>query len=638
MVDIGELEQPGVKVYQEFISLSPSLIRPVLQEVLVGIARQVEVGETAGTYVGAQITLAYPNIKVGATVDLTSVVVYLQTVDGIYDITNESGVVINSSGVTIPAGLIPESEKIEDQIINTVLTGSSLADGNTNFFTAGVQAGDVLTFVTDPTEAAILGVNVSVNDQTGGYTVLEVTDQNTLVLSDPLVGESNVAYSITASSVPQGTVLMSYVATRSDGVGTYYEFQGLEEAENLLGLAVPENPLGMAASIAVGNNDRVIGATMVASDTTTAHQRALDLLESREVYAMCPLTENPVIHQLYQQHVGLMSQADRKKERIALISAEIKDELEYQDTSSTGAIVGNTFSDVNAEFVTNEVPVGSYIELDGTPSSILVDGQSVDKVRILSVVSETEVEIVGSADSPVSGLSYVVNSGQLSRAQQARAIALYAASFNDRRVVLVEPDELQTAVSRENVLTGLTSSVSEWVEGFYGAVAVGGLVSSLSASQPLTTLPIAGFSDIRKSNNYFSDTQLATIRGGGVLMLEQATPSAPLTIQHQLTTAVNAIQTRELSIVKAVDFSAKYIRQRLGPLVGRNNITDSFIKQSVRPTIFAIITDLIQTGIIGKGTSILKIVQSETQPDTIEITINFEVLYPANYINVTLLI
>jgi hypothetical protein len=39
----SELEKPGVKVFQEFVTLSPTLIRPTLQEVLIGIARQVEV-------------------------------------------------------------------------------------------------------------------------------------------------------------------------------------------------------------------------------------------------------------------------------------------------------------------------------------------------------------------------------------------------------------------------------------------------------------------------------------------------------------------------------------------------------------------------------------------------------------------
>jgi hypothetical protein len=634
----SELEKPGVKVFQEFVTLSPTLIRPTLQEVLIGIARQVEVGETAGTYAGVETTYAYPDLLAGATVDTTSVEVYLQTADGIFDITTESGVVITTSGVTVPANLIPSSTKIEDQTIQTVLAGTTFTDGNTDFFAANVQAGDVLTFVTGSSAAAALGVNASVNDNTGGYVILEVSDQNTLILDTALVGESNVAYSIDSTSVADGTVLISYVATRTDGVGTYFEFQGSSEAETLLGLAVPENPLGLAASIAVANNDRVIGATMVASDTTSAHLDALDILESKEVYAMVPLTQNEAIHQVYQSHVDLMSLPDRKKERMVLINKEIDTELEYQDTSTSGSVTGSTWTDSSAQFVTNEVPVGSYIELEGTPAEISIDGTLTDTIRIASIVSETEVEIVGSADSPTSGLTYVVNSGTLSKAQIARNLAGYAFAFNDRRVVVVEPDELETSIARESVTTGTTSSSAEWVEGFYACSAIGGMISGLAPAQPFTTLPIAGFTDLRRANNFFSDTQLGVIRGGGIMMLEQAVPSAPITIQHQLTTAVSAIETRELSIVKAVDYASKYIRERLSPLVGRNNITDIFIDQAVRTTIYAIINDLIQTNTIGSGTQILRIVQSETQPDTIEITIDYEVLYPANYINVTLLI
>jgi hypothetical protein len=633
-----ELEKPGVKVFQEFVSLSPTLIRPVLQEVLIGIARQVIEGETAGTYTGVSTTYAYPSILVGSTVDTSSVEVFLQTADGTFDITDEAGVTITTSGVTLPSGLIPTSNKIEDKQIDTVTAGDQFTDGGTNFFSANVQPGDILVFVTDPTEAAALGVSVSTNDATGGYVVVEVTDQNTLVLSQELLGDSNVAYSIVQSSVADGTVLISYVATRGDGIGTFFEFQGAAEAESLLGKALPENPLGLAGSIAVQNSDRVIAATMVESDTVADHLEALDLLEAKDVYAMIPLTQEPAIHQIYKTHVDLMSQPDRKKERIALLNREIELEIEYQSVSTSGSISGSSFTDPSAQFVTNEVPVGAYIELEGTPATVSVDGQSVSEIRILSVISETDVEIVGTADAPVGALSYTVSSGLLSKAQLARNLADYAASFNDRRIVIVEPDSFEVSVSRLDVISNITSSSSEFVTGDFAAVAVGGMISSLAASQPFTTLPIAGFTDLRRSNNFFSDQQQGVIRGGGIMLMEQAVPDAPITIQHQLTTAVDTIETRELSIVKAVDFSAKYIRNRLAPLVGRNNITDIFIDQSVRTTIAAIIKDLIDTNTVGRRTSILKIVQSETQPDTIEITIDFEVLFPANFINVTLLI
>ena len=126
--------------------------------------------------------------------------------------------------------------------------------------------------------------------------------------------------------------------------------------------------------------------------------------------------------------------------------------------------------------------------------------------------------------------------------------------------------------------------------------------------------------------------------GGGVWIVVQDALSGPLTTRHQLSTDVSAIQKREFSITKAVDFTAKFLRNRLKPLIGRNNITENFMSQTLRPIIDGSLRSIIEDETVGPTTSIVGISQIEGEPDAIKVLIDLEPLFPVNNIRVTLLI
>jgi len=633
----GTLDRPGVTVYQQLVNLSPTIIRPVLNCVIVGPCNQIENGTGAGSYNGSLTTYAYPDLVTNAVVDTDTVEVFLSNADGRFDATNYAGVIVQTTGVTIPAGMTPSKSRIADKTIDSVSASSSFVDTGTDFFAAGVQAGDTLTFVTDVAEAAALGVNVSVN--VGSYLVLSVVSPTELELDTTLTAETDVAYNIDKVTTASGSILISYQARRKDGVNTLYEHADTDEADTDLGEDHPDNPLRFAVGLALANTDRVVLSTMVENDTVSDFQAALEFLETEEVYAVVCLSQNTVVHQLAQAHVDQMSLARNKKERMTFISRSIETEIEYQSLSTTGVAGGvpqNKFTDSNAQFVTNGVPVGAYIELEGTPGQVLVGGIPTSTLRISSIISETEVRLVEDVDAPVTDLSYTVTSGTLSKAQQARNLQEYAEAYDDRRVVHVVPDTYEVSASETDVLENTTSSSTELVEGHFMCAALAGQASSLPPAQGHTTLPVAGFVSLRKSNKYFSETQLGIIAAGGNWIMIQENEGDPLTTRHQLTTEVGFIETREYSILKAIDYSAKFIRERLSPLIGRNNITDEFVSNIVRTSISAIVNDLIEGAVVGAGTNIVRVEVSEDQPDTIVISIDYQPLYPCNYIEVTL--
>ena len=104
----------------------------------------------------------------------------------------------------------------------------------------------------------------------------------------------------------------------------------------------------------------------------------------------------------------------------------------------------------------------------------------------------------------------------------------------------------------------------------------------------------------------------------------------------QGTTDPSTIENREWSITRAVDAFSKTIRRQLKSRIGRFNITQSYMDE------LTLLVDSVCTTAVSNGqfrsASVLKLEQDPTQPDSILVEIQLEVLYPANYINITLVV
>ena len=120
------------------------------------------------------------------------------------------------------------------------------------------------------------------------------------------------------------------------------------------------------------------------------------------------------------------------------------------------------------------------------------------------------------------------------------------------------------------------------------------------------------------------------------MILVQDLPSSPVLVRHQLTTDVSTIEFRELSITKVLDYLSKFFRSTLKPLIGRFNITSGYLD-----TIGTLIEGQ-RSALIARGTisdlTVNSLIQSSTQPDTLEIDLSVSIYYPANYIRVKLII
>ena len=122
--------------------------------------------------------------------------------------------------------------------------------------------------------------------------------------------------------------------------------------------------------------------------------------------------------------------------------------------------------------------------------------------------------------------------------------------------------------------------------------------------------------------------------GGGTWITVQDKPNAALSCRHQLSTLVDTIQNRELSITKTVDYVAKRLRDVLEPKIGSFRITQSYL-DSLGVIVEGEIRNFVETGVLTSGKVNFVEVDS-TNSDTVNIQVIITVPFPANYIALTL--
>jgi len=258
------------------------------------------------------------------------------------------------------------------------------------------------------TAYSISGDRGAANAADSPFRVKSKTDDNNLVLESPLTEDENLmTYSIqrevaeielarvaslpnngylpTAAAITlpavltytvdlfpilSGNVLGEYRALRNDMAANVKEFGRLSDVEAFFGVTqiTPANPLAFGLSVMLQNTITPVNALGLnengQSDETLAYTSALDVLALTDMYALVPLTQNPVIHQLFKTHVEQFSAAEQKKERVAIISRTIKTVETIQDESTTSV------SETGARVIVNTQVDGEH---DGADLNRLTD-------------------------------------------------------------------------------------------------------------------------------------------------------------------------------------------------------------------------------------------------------------------------
>ena len=641
--------QPGVTVTEEFVNALPALAAFSLPNVIVGPVFTVLANQSAGagSYTGGAATIAYPNKPVGSYVDT-------RAADPNDLISYPIEINFKNAVVQLKAG---SAGSVTSPNLNT------FSDATAGAFT-GVQAGDIIFIAA--------GLNA------GTYTVRSVTDANNLQINETFSAtEASIGYALERnlqSSFPSGEylniptstggvvinatnfqlpagltttvspfgscqilsaeVLVSYRAQRIEKSNTVYEYANTQALTADFGAdqIVPENPAVFGAFLALNNS--VTPTNLIALDSNylsnelLAYDDAFAILELNDVYAISVMTQSTAVHGALKSHVDGMSQPDKKMERVGIINRTLvtTQVVDGPFTNGTTDGTGTLLTAAGATFLSDGVVPGDFVTIT---SPTLNAGD----YTVAAVNSQTQLQLATATGTSLSGVHFTVNQN-LTKQAQAAVLAAYAHSFADSRMVMTWPDVVKIPVG--NTIRQLP--------GYFLNCAVGALTTGLPTQQGLTNLSVAVYSGVVHSTKYFSNDDLNTIAGGGVMIFVQdVLDQTPLYVRHQLTTDTSAVLFQEYSVTKNVDFVAKFIRQNHLQYIGQYNIVEStfddlktnaksisnfLVEGTKRPKIGGILVSCTLSDIARNPSSLDGIIETWT----------LSVPIPLNHLDITLVI
>jgi hypothetical protein len=397
----------------------------------------------------------------------------------------------------------------------------------------------------------------------------------------------------------------------------YKTIYSLAEVEETIGTPVSWNPLAFGARLAMLNSGRQMNVVNVSGIDSVSMENAVDsTLGTREVYAIGPMTHKLSIGTL-KTHVDTYSLAENKKERIAICNG---------DLSSSWA--GDAFSTDNTEKTTTATTVrnSNISYLDRRVIITHPDVAYITETRHISTISPTWIAN-SFTDSSTGFASYTLTA---KFAFDAFVNSVKYKAGTDITATIWATLRDAGWAGGDGLVT-----VKVPVPGYYYSALVVGQVIGEFPEQPLTNLPTTGLEETYGSGDYFNEAQLNILAEGGTYIMQQINPTSPIVSRHQLTTDMTQISKRELSIVKALDYVAKFIRTAMVPYIGRYTITPAFLKL-INSILISISLYLTREGRVA-DMKVLSVAVDDINPDTIRVTVDIAVKYPVNYIKVTLL-
>lgn len=445
-----------------------------------------------------------------------------------------------------------------------------------------------------------------------------------------------------------GSLLASYTALRTDLGNALIDVSSNEEINEKIGIVDPSNPLAFGLSLALGaagSAGLVMYGVASAGSGSAEYSAALSLMSGREdLYYLVPMSEDPAIIALFQAHADTMSKPENKGERRVFGSSILPTFDAVWPLLTTGQALSVSVTTNGSEGrtkITELAPGAPVINWALLAPGQLVwltttaTGAKTSAYRIKQVNIAQQYALLFTAIPGATASEYVrIETAPRTKQQQAEAWRDEASGHSDARLCLVRPDRFVATYTDRTGPTP-TANTRAIVPMYFGCAAIAGFRASLPPQQPITNIGIPGIGELLHSNSYFSPDQLNTIAEGGNLIMIQRLSTSPVTIRHQLTTDMSAIETRELSIGILVDYAAKVYRTGLRPYIGKHNITAEFLTQ-LRGIGEALTKALVDAGVLRRGSRLVSLTQNVDRPDEVDMEVSLIVPYPCNRINVKL--
>ena len=406
---------------------------------------------------------------------------------------------------------------------------------------------------------------------------------------------------------------------------------GIDDIKDQYGAIHPWNPIGYGLSVALSNAGSSVYGVAVDADDDPEHIAALQMLEGKDVYALAPMSNVGDVLTQYPNHCTSMSSEANKMERICFLNPQV-DWRKADDSAASiypdvnrdktaAAEAGNTVSSgtkrhysvfPDTAYASMTIPMGM---LD---AAYFTDGgnKTLNGTGVMNMDWRTAAETTA-----VNPLAHIYFDGT----QVFDGVTYYG----DTKVTAARMVALKASTSATHV------NVLMPVPGYFMCAANAGLVSQHSPSQGFTNMSISGAaSQTQGGADVFSQSQLDVIAAGGRYVMEQLGSSAPIMVRHQMSTDRSSVESQELSIVKAIDYVSKYVRDGVKPYIGKYNITASFLK--LVKTVLNAQGAFLRSQNILDDFKVVKVEQNPSQKDQVLVEISVLVQYPVNYIKISL--
>lgn len=496
-------------------------------------------------------------------------------------------------------------------------------------------------------------------------------DSNVLHISAQMLRDQVTGYPLDQTN-STGSLYIQYKALRKDVSASaknaaVLRLSDVATLSETMDPITADNPLGLGLFMAMINcptfETKGLGIDEITAaapeGTGLAWARAAGFLEAEEVYAVAPLTQDEVVHGIWMTHATVMSEPEQAGERIVFINKAMP--TRKNPTIALSGTQANSTSTAN-QMIADDNPASGLIaaginpglpipeedmvymefEVDGVVRRYSVSSVSgpVINFRVTFTNAETNVDgffttttlNVSVTNAPyklaVRGESLVIpgsNPPKLDYALVADTVAEANESFKNRRAFSVFPDTIKT------VINGIESSLP----GYYACAAIAGMCAAQPPQQGFTNFPITGLTGVVGTEK-FTKRQLNIMAGGGTYILIQDVQGGAVSSRHQVSTDLTSVETRELSITKVVDFTAKILRLAVRKFIGVNVINNQLL-DALGTTVQAVLKFLEDAGVLN-GSNLNNIAQDTAAPDTVLIDVTLDVPFPCNYIKLTLVV
>jgi hypothetical protein len=389
------------------------------------------------------------------------------------------------------------------------------------------------------------------------------------------------------------------------------------EIEELLGEAVSWNPLAFGVNIAMNNSGtkfNALGVEWTADPGSNAINAINDVLSLKDIFAIGVATHKITASDL-KAHCSTQSLPENKKERIAFVNNVIS----YPDnpttlTSTQRATIAAAVRDANSAIGSQRV------------YSIHPDRAFVVETRHISTIKPSWIN---------KSFNYTTTIDFTTYGPYAKFVADTVVGGIKYKAGQDITESVWTNLMANN-WAGASGMVTVYapVPGYYYTAQACGQVIGTTPEQPLTNVAGSGLAKTYGSQDIFSEAELNIMAEGGTWIMTQDSEFGPIYCRHQMSTDITSVAKRELSVVKALDYTAKFMRKSLKPYIGKYNITPAFI-DLVDSILFNVGRFLVRMGVI-EDLKVLSVTQNELQQDVLEAEVNVLPKYPVNYIKIKL--